>query len=232
MFTYAPKKLAETFQNNFSAKGKASSAILTNDEELKGTNDYDQVVDVVTELVESGITRMGEGYCVSVSDIVFNLLSQRGIKCHLAEVQLSAYDEASGTRHMIGFETTLTQNTLARVNTHVVVITDTEIPMLIDASIAHKLPGYKQVVIDRVSNAGNKVVLETKYETWSYIYQEKLTGIRMPQLHQISIIDRIATDRKIFGNLKSLQRLNLIGIVLSAFAVLNVLAKMFWDSYQ
>lgn len=213
------------YQTEYSAAKKANNTIITTDDNLKKTKEYEQVCNIMHRLIESGITKMGEGYCISVSDIIFNLLNQHGIKCHLAEVKLSILDKETTFTEMIGHETAFTQNSHERIATHVVIITDTEIPMLIDGSIAHKLPKGMQVIIEKVDNFGSKVMSNFEFGGRGFLYQEKIDGIGIPQLHQISILDRIGTDKRIFDTMIQLKKLNYVGIGLSIFAVLNVLAN-------
>jgi len=220
------------FSGNHDASKKASSCIITTDEELKKTKEYQLVFEALTKLINSGVTRMGEGYCISVSDIIFNVLTQAGIKCHLEEVKLSIMDQDTGLSDMVGFETTFTKNSHQKVSTHVVVITNTEIPMLIDGSVAHKLPGNQQVIIQPILNLGSKMMCNFEYGGFGFLYQEKTDGYGIPQLHQISILDRMGTDKKIFDTMKQLRVLNVIGILLSAFAVINVLGKVWLDWYN
>jgi hypothetical protein len=223
------KYIANTsnYQTDYSASQKATSTVITTDSQVKQSKDYQKVVSLLNKLIESGITRMGEGYCISVSDIIYNILTQNGIKCHLAEVKLSIVDQKTKMSDMVGFETTFTQNSHKKVSTHVVVITDTEIPLLIDGSIAHKLPRNMQMVVEKAQNLGNKTMCNFQFADFGFLYQEKADGIGIPQLHQISILDRVNTDNKIFKSIHDLKRLNYIGIGLSIFAMINVLGKMF-----
>jgi hypothetical protein len=213
--------------DDHSAVSKSKSTIITNDIEVKKTKDYETIKIVISRLVESGITRMGEGYCISVSDIIFNLLTQYGIKSHLQECQLSIVDQTTKNTHLVGFETAFHKSTHLKVAAHVVVVTDTEIPIFIDASIAHKLPSGMQVIVDKFENYNDKVFGKVEYDGYNFIYQEKITGLAIPQLHQISILNRIQTDKKIFNEIKILKILNYIGIFLSSFAMLNIIIKFF-----
>jgi hypothetical protein len=219
------------YGENLSAHAKAAERVITISSELQKTKDYQKVKDVVVRLIESGLSKMGEGYCISVSDILFNLLTQNGVKCHLSEVQLSIVDQKTNATQFIGFHTTFQQNSHTRVSTHVVVVTDTEIPMLIDLSIAHKLPSGMQCVIEKVENKGSKVLAESERDGFTFLYQEKKDGIGVPQLHQISILDRISTDKKIFKEIKILRVLNYIGIILSSFAAINVIANIIIEGW-
>lgn len=221
-----------TYDNNFSSKTKASNTIITKSDVLLRDPEYLKVKSIIEGLIESGLGRMGEGYCISVSDIVFNFLNQNRIKSHLLEVQLSAVDNIENKTYMVGFDTAFQQNSHLRVSTHVVVVTDTKIPMIIDLSISHRLPHGYQCIIDKAINEGDKVICKVEHEGWTWIYQEKKNGVGVPMLHQISILERIATDKKLFDSIKALKTLNIIGITLSTFAVLNVLGKFFIDWYN
>ena len=226
------KPITITYNNNFNSKSKANSTIITKSDVLQSTEDYKKVVEIIEGLIESGLSKMGEGYCISVSDIVFNVLNQHGIKSHLMEVQMSALDNANDKHYMVGFNTTFQQNSHTSVSTHVVVVTDTEVPMIIDLSISHRLPQGYHCIIDKAINEGDKVLCKVEHAGWSYIYQEKKDGIGIPQLHQISILERISTDKKIFDEMKQLKILNVVGICLSVFAVINVIAKFYFDWYN
>lgn len=215
--------------NEHSAINKAKSVIITNDEEIKKTKEYQKVKEIISQLIESGLTKMGEGYCISVSDIIFNLLNQNDIKCHLLECQLSIVDKKTKNTFLVGYNVSFQQNSHSRVSTHVVVVTDTEIPLVIDASIAHRLPSGMQVIIDKFSDRENKVFAELEHDNVGFIYQEKKNGIGIPQLHQISILERINTDKKIFKEINTLKILNYIGIFLSSFAMINIIIKFFID---
>jgi hypothetical protein len=229
---YQQGKNSTRFSSNYDAVKKSNDFIITTDDDLKKTKDYQTVHECISKLVATGVTKMGEGYCISVSDIIFNLLTQWGIKCHLEEVKLSIMDQSTGYSDMVGFDTTFTKNSHLKVSTHVVVVTDTEIPMLIDGSIAHKLPNSQQCIIQPIKNLGSKMMCNFEYKGFGFLYQEKADGFGIPQLHQISILDRMGTDKRIFDTMKQLRILNIIGILLSAFAVINVIGKIWLDWYN
>ena len=205
--------------------------IITTDEELKKTKDYENVIRVVKTLMDSGLCKMGEGYCISTSDIVFNQLAHNNIKSHLCEVQLSIADQDEQNMHYVGFENKKAP-TPDEILTHCIVVTDTEIPMIIDLSIAHHLPKGMWAVVERAHKHGDKVLSTFKYKNTNFIYQEKAGFPNLPRYHQASILDRIYMDNKIAEQIKQIKYLNYIGICLSIFAVLNVLGKMFIDGYE
>lgn len=221
-----------TYGTNYSSQKKAASVIITTDSKLQETPTYKNVHKLMCSLIESGITKMGEGYCISVSDIILNMVTQYGVKASLLEVKLSIMDKISGISGMIGHEVTWEKNSHTHVTTHVVVCVDGEIPFFIDGSIAHRLPNNMQCIINPIENLGSKMLSNFEYGNYGFIYQEKTDGLGIPQLHQISILDRMGTDKRIFDTMKQLKILNIIGIVLSAFALINVFGKVFLDWYN
>lgn len=221
-----------TYGTNYGAQKKAASVIITTDSDLAATPTYKKVHQLMCSLIESGITRMGEGYCISVSDIILNMIVQYGVKASLMEVKLSIMDKTTGISGMIGHEVVWEKNSHTHVATHVVVCVDGEIPFFIDGSIAHRLPNNMQCVINRIENLGSKMLSNFEYANYGFVYQEKVDGMGIPQLHQISILERMGTDKRIFDTMKQLKLLNIIGIVLSAFALINVFGKVFLDWYN
>lgn len=214
--------------NDFSALTRARQHIITNVDKQEENQDYKAIIEIVSKLITSGTTKMGEGYCISVSDILYNILRQNGIKCHLLEVQLSAVDHKTGTSYMVGFNNAFQKESADKINTHVVVVTETKVPYLIDLSIAHRLPDLMQAVVIKAEGEKDKVIAEAKHKDFGLIYQQKVgftETIPFPHLHQISILERIATDKQLFDDMKVIKKLNYLGIGLSLFAVINVIAN-------
>ena len=107
------------------------------------------------------------------------------------------------------------------VDSHVVLVTATKIPMIIDVSVGHKLPKHYQVIVDAAIN--NKGCLaHIEHADVVLTYEEKHTN-NIPLIHQRSITDRIATDAKIFEDMRLLKILNYIGIGISGFAIINTI---------
>lgn len=203
--------------------------IFTTDRELVKTQDYNRVSATVFRLIQSGVTEMGRGWCISMSDTVYTLLKQQGINSRLVECQVTITDtvnEEEVTR-LVGVDQA--HRTPMDVSTHVVVITETTPPMIIDASIGHLLPDAA-VLIDRCGDPRpDRIFGDFRQNNFQITYQEKLNS-KVPLVHQTSMIDRIVTDQRIFSEIRLLKTLNYIGIVLSTFAVINVTGRFlnFW----
>lgn len=214
--------------SEFDALSKASSFIITDVNKQEETKDFKKVKDVVSKLIAAGTSKMGEGYCISVSDIVFNILRHNGIKCHLLEVQLSILDKKTGYTAMVGFHNDKILADHTKVNTHVVVVTETDIPLIIDMSVAHRLPDGMQCILVKADGTEDKVLSEFDFNQCSMIYQQKtdlVENVPFPHIHQISILERMATDKTLFESISHLKKLNYVSIALSIFALLNVIAN-------
>ena len=93
--------------------------------------------------------------------------------------------------------------------------------MLIDVSIGHKLPKQYRVVVDVVGGS-KQALANIAHEDVTLTYEEKQTN-NIPLIHQRSIVDRIATDAKIFEDMRILKILNYVGIAVSGFAIINTI---------
>lgn len=200
----------------------SKSKILSSRYDIIDDPEYKKIFEIVSTLINSNATVMGQGFCFSMSDIVYTMLIQEGIKSRIIECQLNLKDKTNGNMGLIGFD--LGKDRLDSFDTHVVVITETEIPLLIDLSVSHRLPKPYQAIIEPTDISENRIICHVDTDAVGLIYQEK-EKFKIPFLHQTSIINRIETDRKIFQEINLLKKLNYIGIFLSLFAVVNVVLK-------
>jgi hypothetical protein len=183
------------------------SKILTSDQQLKDTLEYKKLENLISGMIRSGIVSLGTGYCIGMSDILYASLKQHDIPAELIECHavICYYKESPEKNIFIGHDGTSDHGT---VDTHVVIITKTEIPMIIDLSISDKLPFGWTVIVDIISNKEKKdlILADLHYPEHGLkiTYTEKRSG-KVPLVYQSSIIDRISTDQKIFRNLKLLK---------------------------
>jgi hypothetical protein len=204
----------------FSARSAVKSLIATSSEDLKKTEDYQTVTRLISRLIESGVVFMGQGYCISMSDILYTLLMQHDIKCRMVECQLAITHKKDDAIWLIGFDNQKSGELKNEVDTHVVIVTDTEIPMLIDLSISHKLPEDMNAIIDAVELKDNRVIATINHPGVSLIYQER-ERFKLPLLHQTSIVDRIKTDKKIFKDIKFLMFLVVFSVSVSSINLIR-----------
>lgn len=212
--------------NQFSATHAMQNYIITTSARLRQSKDYQNVSNIIYKLIEGGVTFVAKGYCISMSDIVYTLLKQNNIPCKIVECHLAITSKVDSKIYTMGFDGL--KDDPNRSDTHVVVVTETEIPMVIDVSIAHLLPNNIQGVIEElVDDDHGGIFANIDIPLVSLTYQKKKEN-SIPMLHQRSIIDRIQTDVNIFKSLTYLRYMIVAAILVS---VLNA-SRGFYDFYS
>jgi len=204
---------------------------ITNDiKNLKFNSDYQRITSVLSRMDRSGAITLGTGYCTSMADMVRSALKHQNINSKLVECQLTItyYDEEPYNVKFVGFSDIINPG---EIDTHIVVVTDTTPPFLIDASIKHRLPKNATAVVEPIlREPGNLYLLvDTKFELEkiAMTYQQKRTQ-SFAISHNDSIIERIETDKKIFKNLSFLKLLIVVALIIGVFNAI----RGTYDFYQ
>ena len=174
---------------------------------------YFKNIEALVKIFEdSGMTFRSAGHCMAMSDLVQRLLLEQGIESYLVECTLSVIsrDEFLKLR-VLGHDTSRKKNE-TQVETHVVCVTKTKVPILIDLSIGYIAEEVKHIVYpifeSNVSNKDNIVTIDLGLSIWIY-NKRKISNL--PELHEKSILKRIQTDIKIDKNIKLINKI-LIGV--------------------
>lgn len=197
---------------------------LSTKSEFNNSETYKKICKVIKKLDRAGIIRLASGYCLSSCDIIQTALKHESINCRLVECSCTISNK--DTIWAVGYEQVINPG---EIDTHVVIITDTNPSFLIDASIGHKIGGVIVDVLPKTEIVGNDKILADYYfidDQLKATYIEKKFQ-RMPYLHQSSILNRIEMDNTIFKEIRYLKYLNYIGISLSSFAVIAVINQIF-----
>ena len=202
-----------------------SKFVLTTDEDLKNDPDYQIICQLMYGIIEGGLSIIGKGYCLTMSDIVHTLLFQAGIPCKIVECRVFIQNKKDNSSYWVGYDELKTN--FGNENTHVVVVTNTKTPILIDMSLGHVLPKNIQGIIDTAKKDEYSVICNIDTDFVSMTYKEK-TDSSLPIFYQRSILDRIQTDNTIFKKLSFLQ--NFI-IVIGLITALSMV-RGFYDFYQ
>lgn len=188
------------------------------------TKAYKQIVSVLERMSKTGVIYMGAGHCIGMSDMLKNALKHVGIKSRIVEVTFTGTDTNTGDISLVGFNEITESN---QVDTHMVVITETQPPYLIDASITNYF--NNNIIVEPVpplaALGSTNIIVDTEIKNYKITYTEKLP--RVTFMHEESIINRIQTDEQIFKSIKLLKKLNYIGIGLSSFALIAVINQIF-----
>jgi hypothetical protein len=199
---------------------------LTTSERIKNTEDYKKIKSVLDRMDRTSLIWIGRGQCLSMSDVICTALHQVGIKSKMVECQVVVTNNniSPSESVTVGFDTS---NQPGQIDTHVVCITDTQIPMVIDASISYLLPEQKKIVIEEVVSENNRIFCDVQSSGFHLTYQQKTTN-KVVFEHQRSILERIQTDNTIFSNLKYLKILVAVALTVSSINAM----RGFYDFYQ
>lgn len=181
--------------------------------------DQRQEIDaVINQLAAEGLLANFQNNCVLASDIIQHMLAAQGVQSQLVEVNLVvSRPDAHGVRAtaLVGYNM---QTTGDNVATHVVVVTQSEQPMLIDASIGHLLRNPNQVVVAPANNTTDPSVLcQTRAGTIDLTYRIK-QNIRLPSIHQKDLVTRLQSEHRLRTKVAWLSR---VVIILLCIAVVN-----------
>jgi len=186
------------------------------DEELTNTEDYKKVHSVIMHLWQGGIIQRGRGYCLSMSDMIKTLLDQDGIACRLVECKLTVLGIDPPGILLVGHDgLNKAQQDINDIDSHMVCVTETKIPMLIDLSIIGVRPEVPYILERASDKSDGETLAEYDFVDSKWIYQTKPTT-RIPRQHQKSIVDRIQTDNNIFKRFKILTTLIVIALIISS----------------
>jgi len=190
---------------------------LTSDDSIKTNKSYKEISSVLSNMVKCGVIHLGTGYCISVADMISTALRVRGIESKIVECQATITYHHSNPPDIrfIGFDNITSPG---EIDTHVVVVTMTDPPFMIDASISNRLPQGTYAIVEPIQTSllTNRNLISSRFLTHniSAVYDEKKIQ-HVPKNHQLSIIERVETDRKIFKNLSSLKLLIIIALTIS-----------------
>jgi hypothetical protein len=201
------------------------NSILTNDKSLISVPEYYKVLEIIKQLGDMQILPRLSRNCVSSSQIVQSMLKQNGIESEIVECQaLIRYKKESSSDQIffIGYDNL---NYPGQLDTHLVVITKTQIPIFIDLSLSHILPEKTPFIAETMTSEKTtmKKILQIENEEVCIEYQNKKI-IRLPELHQKTILDKISEERSFKKIVKTIK---ILVIVASVLGVVNFLANSF-----
>lgn len=201
----------------------------TKDQELFNSPDYQTILAVIKELWDGGVIHRGAGFCYSMADLTKILLAQKGIKSRMVECKVTVMSTEQPSLILIGHDGLLYQGNSkdpSQMDTHVILITDTAIPMVIDTSIAH-IRADIPYIVERAVSTSSEVIATVGFgtSTWTYYCKE---SVSVPKIHQQNILERIKTDQEVKNNLKWLKILIVVALTVSS---LNFIRGSY-DFYQ
>jgi hypothetical protein len=182
------------------------------------TEYFKTIEGIIYNLKNSGMLDAGSGYCVSMSDIVHKLLHKEGIKSQIVECSLMVSLKDPPGLFLMGYPG-FNQNNFDKdkmLSTHVVCITETEVPILIDLSVGNIDSNISFICAPIVKNYSHTNLAEFDFITSTWTYTKKQdTEMELPKLHQRSILDRIKLDNQIQSQIGIIQKLVVLALSVS-----------------
>lgn len=202
---------------------------LTNDVEIEKLSYYNLIIDVISSLEKNGILNNLHGNCIAAADMITAMLHHKEIESYAVECQVSIQTKDPNGNvyyNLVGYDNTAFHG---QVDTHLVIVTKTPIPILIDVSISQFLPQTHPFIIERVDNLDPNILGNYKFDNVSLLYQIK-KNIRLPSIHQKTVLEKVNDEVKLKSKIKFLtMSLSIVlGITLfNMFANIGILLLKF-----
>jgi len=193
----------------------------------ENTSVRSSIEQILDQLNQQGILLRGAGYCFSMSEMLQTMLAQQSIESRIVEVKLTVMSQDPPLYRAIGHDNLNNHN---EIDTHVVVITETEPPYLVDASIFHLLQPVKNIpyILAPLDLSCTKsLILDCEIQESKWIYEEKRNP-KLPAVHQKNFLARMNNDRTVKNQLRWLKILVALALIITS---LNA-GRGFYDFYQ
>lgn len=184
----------------------------TNDKDLAKSENYKKIKEVLGALVKSEGLHTFFGNCVASADIIQTMLARAGISSKILECQVSIIKNEQGAKNFlfVGYDN---YSYPGQIDTHTVVVTEEEHPIIIDLSLGHALPSHRQIIIDRANGIEPGVIAEFKIDNVTVTYTEK-KNLRLAQIHQKNLLQRMINEQNTEKRLAVLKMLIITAITL------------------
>lgn len=194
---------------------------VTNVDTDKNHVEFLHLKSILDNLNKINFYETANGHCISTSEILKNIFEEKGIKSYLIECKaIIQYLKPPFICYAIGYD--IDKLKANSIDTHVVLITETNPPYLVDASIAGRLPGkHLYVLTSLLNNLEGTYLYSANNEDVKVMYEQK-QAYKLPPLYQQNIIERLKANAEIKNELSLLKKLNYVGIGLSIFALVNI----------
>lgn len=183
------------------------NVLRTNNQDLLKDPQYHKIINLIDHIIQDDIIASSfSGNCVGSCDIIQTMLSQVGIKSKIVECQATVNGlNANGEKFFsfIGYDN---YNYPGQIDTHCVLITENDFPILIDLSLGNVLPREQQFIVERVSGMkiddnGREILSLVKLNNIEITYYVK-KRLRLVNIHQKNIIQRILKEQEFETTIK------------------------------
>jgi hypothetical protein len=145
------------------------------------------------------------------------MLMKEGIESEIVEVQaIIIKHRPVKSTWFVGFDNQAT-NAGQEIDTHIIVITKTEIPILIDISLSHLLPDTHPWVVEALPpTIMERDVAEYKFKDFEINYKRKKFD-KVPIFYKKTIYDKISGEAKLRKSIDTITKFVIVAVILSVF---------------
>jgi hypothetical protein len=184
------------------------------------------IYDVLGELKENQILKRLPGNCILASDLIQNMLYSHGVNAKTVEVEVIftriQQEEGINVTHLLGYDN---KNTTGNMfDTHVVVITQTNPPILVDATIFDILGVENLVIVEPLDKEADnsEILCELEVNGFNLVYRIK-KNIKLPSFHQKDLVAKLKRELQIE---KSIDFLKSLVFIAASVTVVNFIVNM------
>lgn len=198
----------------------------TEDQNLIRNPQYHKIVEAINSLVRNQDRSSFIGNCVATCDIVQTILSQFGISSKIVECQVCVITNVDGAKGymFVGYDN---YSYPGQIDTHTVVVTEDENPILIDISLGNLLPPEYQFIIERIkvpesNSTGKEIISQINLKNVEITYFTK-KNLKLSNIHQKNLVQRIVKEQKLDSTINFVKTMLYCSLTLS---VINFILNM------
>lgn len=195
------------------------------DDIIEKDADYEKVIEIIDDLWKGQIIQNGSGYCLAMSDLLYNLLSHFGIECELVECSLLVIKKNLEVK-FVGLDSNRGTDENLMKN-HVVCIVKTKVPIFIDIGIYGQVENVPYVISTLNGDEKNNSLAKVNIDGNFFRYSKKSVST-IPQINQRGIVDKINFDNRVK---KEIKYIKLIVSIAFCVSTLNFVRGLY-DHYQ
>jgi predicted XRE-type DNA-binding protein len=184
--------------------------------------EFIEVQKLISDMNNDGLIARFQGACLPSSEIIQAILHSRGIKSRIIECTALVVNSPNNgnTIEFIGFDSLIPLHP-NEIDTHVIVLVESDIPFIIDASIGHKMGSYTYVIVAPLDTKSPEVIAEASFNKATVTYRIK-KNLRYFNLHQKTIAERLELEKI---TQSKISKIYLILYFLIAFGSINMIAN-------
>jgi hypothetical protein len=170
-----------------------------------------KIQETLTKIHASGVSVNFPGNCISTAEMLQSVLQDQGIETQITEVQLviTRNTGLEAEYLFVGYDN---QSFAGQIDTHVVLITKTEQPILIDASLGHVLPTDHPWVVEYLP-LNHKVEMLAEYTVANlHLAYTRKKIPRLANLHEKTILQKTLDDLSLRRDLRTIRFVVFIAI--------------------